>query len=145
MKQSITHSFSKLFSILSSTILFGGLALLLSDCFLKQHRTTMIYGTVTDPNGQPVDSILVIVQGVKDFKYVIQKETFSDKNGDYELVVEMPKEFSSAGLAIPFVGNPKFTTKYLGFNLSKNGIKTSSCCSAIIGEKTKYDFQLIPK
>jgi hypothetical protein len=147
MKQNAMRSFSKLFGTLSSTILFGCLALLLSDCFLKQDRTTTIYGTITDQNGQPVDSILVTVDGVQGFKYETLKQTYSSEEGKYEIVLEVPKKYYSTNTVIPFSTseNPKYTKHYLGKNVFLNGIKTSNCCSAGIGEKTKYDFQLIPK
>ncbi|MEO6281861.1 MAG: carboxypeptidase-like regulatory domain-containing protein [Dyadobacter sp.] len=147
MKQKPIISHPKPFSPLYATILFGGLALLLSDCFLKQDGTTTIYGTVTDQNGLPVDSILVTFSGVQDFKYEQLKETFSDKNGNYEMVVEVPKRYSSALGNIPYSSknNPKYKRGYRDFYSKKNGISTGSCCFASIGEKTKYDFQLIPK
>ncbi|MEO6281863.1 MAG: carboxypeptidase-like regulatory domain-containing protein [Dyadobacter sp.] len=147
MKQNPMHSFSKLFSILSSTILFGGLALLLSDCFLKQDRTTIIYGTVTDQNGQPVDSILVIADGVQGFKYETLKKTYSDDEGKYEIVIEPAKRYSAVDTGIPFntSENSKFMRSYLDYYSKENGVRTGTCCPATIGKKTKYDFQLIPK
>jgi hypothetical protein len=140
------RSFSKLFSILSFAILFGSLALLLSDCFLKQDRTTTIYGTVTDQDGQPVDSILLRVRGVTGFKYEILKEIHSDKEGEYEIMLDVPKKYSSLSIAIPFSNslNPKFTKQYLGHYVFRNEVKTNDCCYAELGKKTKYNFQLIP-
>jgi hypothetical protein len=147
MKQNPMHTFSKLSSTLSSTTLLGGLALLLSGCFLKQDRTTTIYGMITDQNGQPVDSILVTFSGVQDFKYEQLKETYSDENGSYEMVVEVPKRYSSALGNIPYSSkkNPKYMRAYSDFYSKKNGVSTGSCCFASVGEKTRYDFQLIPK
>jgi hypothetical protein len=141
------RSFSKLFSILTSTVLFGCLALLLSDCFLKQDRTTTIYGTVTDQNGQPVDSILVMVDGAQDFRYDRLKETFSNIDGSYEVVVEVPKHYSSVIVNVPYSTskNPKYMRDYSDFFVSKDGAKTNDCCFGSVGRKTRYDFQLIPK
>jgi hypothetical protein len=147
MKQNPMHTFSKLFSTLSSTTLFGCLALLLSDCFLKQDRTTTIYGTITDHNGQPVDSILVIVDGVQGFKYETLKQTYSDEEGNYEMVVEPARRYSGVNSGIPFdtFENIKFMRSYRDYFSKKNGIRTGTCCLATIGEKTRYDFQLILK
>jgi hypothetical protein len=147
MTQNPIHSFSKLFSILSSAILFGGLALLLSDCFLKQDRTTTIYGTITDQNGRPVDSILVITEGIQDFKYETLKKTYSDKEGKYEILIEPAKRYSGVNSGIPFdtFENTKFMRSYRDYYSKKNGVRTGSCCLASIGTKTQYDFQLIPK
>jgi hypothetical protein len=147
MKQNPMHSLSKPYSTISSAILFGCLALLLSDCFLKQDRTTTIYGTITDQTGQPVDSILLRVRGVTGLKYDKLKEFYSNQNGGYEIMLDVPKEYSSLSIAIPFSNslNPKFTNQYLGHYVFRNDVKTNDCCYAELGEKTKYDFQLIPK
>jgi hypothetical protein len=147
MKLKAKLSRSKSFRTLYATIIFSGLALLLSNCFLKQDRTTTIYGTVTDQNGQPVDSILVIVEGVQDFRYDRLKETFSHIDGRYEMVVEVPKHYSSVIVNVPYgkSENPKYMRDYVDFFVSKDGAKTNNCCSASVGRKTKYDFQLIPK
>ena len=119
----------------------------LSHCFLKQDRTTVVYGTITDERGQPVDSILVAIDGVKGFKYETLKQVYSGADGSYELVVDVPRKYGSANILIPFglVDNPKFERNYEGFSLEKNDKPTRNCCTASIGNKTKYDFQLIPK
>jgi hypothetical protein len=147
MKQKPMHSLSKLFSTISSAILFGCLALLLSDCFLKQDRTTTIYGTITDQNGQPVDSILVLFDGIRGLRYDILKEVYSDQSGNYELIVEVLKKYSSVSAALPYstYDNPKYMREFKSYYSLENGIKTGTCCPASIGKKTQYDFQLIPK
>ncbi|WP_229208960.1 hypothetical protein [Dyadobacter luticola] len=45
------------------------MALLLHSCSLQLERTTTVYGTITDENGQPVDSIMVLVQGARFLKH----------------------------------------------------------------------------
>ena len=119
----------------------------LNSCFLKQDRTTTVYGTITDQNGAPVDSIMVIVQGMHLLSFESLKETYSDKNGKYEMVIDVPKKFSAIDVTVPyfFTENFKFFKYYNGKKTTKNDVSTSNCCIASIGEKTKYDFQLIPK
>jgi hypothetical protein len=123
------------------------LAFLLTGCFLKQDRTTVIYGTITDKNQEPVDSILVLLDGVKGFKYETLKQVYSDEAGNYELVVEVPKKYGSVNILIPFgsMTNPKYQKNYKDFTLRKNDVATNNCCFATVGQKTKYDFQLITR
>jgi hypothetical protein len=64
------------------TVLMLGDAFLLNSCFLKQDRATVIYGTITDQNHQPVGSILVSIDGVKGFSYETLKEVYSDEDGN---------------------------------------------------------------
>ncbi|MCE6989455.1 carboxypeptidase-like regulatory domain-containing protein [Dyadobacter sp. CY323] len=119
----------------------------LTDCFWKQDRTTTVYGTITDQNGQPVDSILVLVQGLRSLTFETLKEVYTDNRGEYELLVEVPKRFHAVNVGIPNFPqeNPKFLRMYKDYKLWKNDQATNNCCTAIIGKKTKYDFQLIPR
>ncbi|MCF2495588.1 carboxypeptidase-like regulatory domain-containing protein [Dyadobacter chenhuakuii] len=119
----------------------------LSSCFLKQDRTTTVYGTITDQNGKPVDSIMVILTGLKFNNGTVLKEVYSDKDGNFELVADLPKKYSAINVEVPFLPhkNSKFQNNYNGFKIEKDGVPTNNCCTASIGEKTKYDFQLIPK
>jgi hypothetical protein len=132
---------------LYSAALILGLVFLITGCFLKQDRTTVIYGTITDQNQQPVDSILVLVDGTKFLTHEQLRQVYSDENGKYELVVEVPKRFGSTNVIVPFgtLNNPKYQKNYVGFKLYKNDKATNNCCSASVGQKTKYDFQLIPR
>jgi hypothetical protein len=62
-------------------------------------------------------------------------------------VIDVPKKFNSVDIVIPFGIdiNPKYQNNYKGNHVRKNDAATNNCCIASIGEKTKYDFQLIPK
>ena len=132
---------------LHSALILSIIGFLVNGCFLKQDRTTMIYGTITDQKGQPVDSITVMLSGFQGFKYEILKQVYSDDSGRYELVVEVPSKFGSADVSVPFGSklNPKYQKYYKGKTSHKNDEFTNNCCSASIGQKTKYDFQLIPR
>jgi hypothetical protein len=131
----------------SMVIFFLSISVMLTSCFLKQDRTTVIYGTITDQNQQTVDSILVLVDGTKFLTHEQLKQVYSDENGNYELVVEVPKKYGSVNILIPFgsMTNPKYQKNYKGFSLHKNDVATNNCCFATVGQKTKYDFQLIPR
>ncbi|NIJ54656.1 hypothetical protein [Dyadobacter arcticus] len=59
----------------------------------KQDRTTVIYGKVTDQNHQAVDSILVVAGGLWDFNIEVVKQIYTDENGNYELVIDVPKKY----------------------------------------------------
>ncbi|MCF0038516.1 hypothetical protein [Dyadobacter fanqingshengii] len=120
---------------------------LLSSCFLKQDRTTTVYGTITDQNGEPVDSIMVLAQGMHYLIFESLQHTYSDSNGHFEMVIEVPKRFGTIDISVPFYPkeNPKFQKYYKGKKTIKNDMATSNCCITSVGKKTKYDFQLIPK
>ena len=123
------------------------LSFLTDSCFLKQDRTTVVYGKITDEKGQAVDSILVSINGVKGFLYEPLKEVYSGSDGGYELVVDVPRRYGSANVIVPFgsYDNPKYDKNYKGKRTLKNDQLTKNCCTTQIGEKTKYDFQLISK
>lgn len=139
--------FQRLTKLLFWTALLFSLIFLLTDCFHKQERTTTIYGTITDQNQQPVDSIMVMVNGLVNFNEEELKTVYSDKLGNFELVVEVPKKFHAVDVIVPFypVENPIYQTNYKGFTVQKNDESTDNCYTASVGEKAKYDFQLIPK
>jgi hypothetical protein len=138
-------------SILSKRVLYIFMHLIaithLQSCFLKQDRTTTVYGTITDQNGEPVDSILVTAQGSKHVKYEIFDEAFTDETGHYELVADVPRQAHSVNVVIPFSlnKNPKFGKHFKDYLVFKNEIRTLNCCNLDIGGKTRYDFQLIAK
>jgi hypothetical protein len=123
------------------------LSLCFTSCFLKQDRTTTVYGTITDENGQPVDSILVIAQGQDFLHYKTIGQTYSSKSGEYEITLEVPKEFHSLNVTVPFlpVENPKYQNFYKDQKITKDGRRTKNCCTADIAKKTRYDFELISK
>ena len=88
-----------------------------------------------------------MVQGIAFLKYESLKQVYSDKQGKYELVLDVPKKFNSVNVGIPFglTDNPKYENNYSGNYIWKNDESTNNCCLAPIGEKTKYDFKLIAK
>jgi hypothetical protein len=121
------------------------LGLSFSGCFLKQDRTTSIYGTITNLNQQPVDSVMLSIQGAEGLKYDKLKEVYSDANGHDEAVVDASKSYSALIVVIPFSRNPHYTDHYEGLIVKKDDMEIPDCCYASIGKKTKYDFKLLPK
>ena len=125
-----------LLTFLSLLFLFG----------CEKEKVTVLYGTVTDKNKQPVDSILVIVEGVQFTKYTHLGEALTDENGAYSITITSRK-YSVVDIIIPFwpTQNPKYMRDYDSFFVTKNDVKTNNCCTATAGKKTKYDFELISK
>ena len=135
-----------LMPLLRTGLFFAIITFLVTACFLHFNRTTTVYGTITDHNGDPVDSILVVLSGTKFLTYEDLKQVYSDENGKYEIVAEVPKKLGSSNVTVPHGNdNPKYDKNYNGKHTERDGKATNTCCSAIIGKKTKYDFELIPK
>jgi hypothetical protein len=127
-------------------LLFGFYSL--SGCLDKQDRTSSIYGHISDEDGHPVDSILVTLHAAEFTKEKELSSVYSDENGNYEIVADVPKGYSSLSVNSPFLTfkNPKFMAFYIGFSaIYKNDVRTNNCCNATVGERTKYDFQLMAK
>jgi hypothetical protein len=120
---------------------------LLNACFLKQDRTTVVYGTITDGKGQPVDSIMVVMQGKHFLTYETLASTYSDQSGNYELSSDVPKKFNAVNSLIPALpkDNPKFQNQFESFKALRDTKPTANCCNSDVGKKTRYDFQLKSK
>jgi hypothetical protein len=120
---------------------------LLSFESCKEDRTTVVFGKVVDQNQQPVDSIMVIATGSWEFHSERVKHTFTDKNGEYILTIDVPRKHHALNTLIPYLPqeNPKFQSLYKIGKIVKNGIRTNNCCIVGIGEKTQWDFELAPK
>ncbi|GGC06666.1 hypothetical protein [Dyadobacter sediminis] len=149
MKQNVKlYNLKRIIQVLSiafSLICF--LFILISCSIYFGDRTTVIYGKVTDQNKEAVDSILVEASGLWAL-YNLQniKQTYTDENGNYEMVIEVPRKYNSLDIGIPYdmIANSKFQNNYSHDIVWKNGKQTYNCCIASIGEKTEYNFQLKP-
>jgi hypothetical protein len=126
--------FVALMFLLSNSIGCGGIVL---------DRTTTIYGKVIDESRQPIDSIPIIVEagGIGKRSGSLLARAYTDKEGKYRIVVEVPK--SSAILGIDLNAeetiNYKYSTAYL------NGERVDYCCSVSAGKKANYDFLLLSR
>jgi len=122
--------------------------LFLSGCIDRHDRTSSVYGHINDENGDPVDSILVTLHAFNISKERLLDAVYTDENGNYEMITDVPKGFSSLSVSSPFwpLKNPKFMMFYQGFSfIYKNDQQTNNCCNARVGERTKYDFKLMPR
>jgi hypothetical protein len=103
----------------------------------------MIYGTITEVGGSPVDSVILLIsanKGLGNAKPLLTVST--DKDGHYEVIVDPPRGYGTVLIGIPYPGNPAFTTVYKGYEVYENGKITNYCCSAKVGGKTRYDFKV---
>jgi hypothetical protein len=119
--------------------------MLLLSC--REDRTTVIFGTVLDQSQQPVDSIMVTISGVRSFHSEVIQSTYTDKDGHFELVTDVPRKYVAVNAGIPYfpLENPKYQEHYQIGKVFQNTRQTANCCNAPIGEKTQWDFELIPQ
>lgn len=123
-------------------------ALLCESCiFNEPARRTTVYGKVTDQAGQPVDSVTILFAGTIGVSAGFPiKETLTDSNGSYELVVDVPRKYHSPGISLS-LRMESLRSRYSIQNrlIYENGVQTRICCFVAMGGKTKYDFVLLPK
>jgi hypothetical protein len=133
----------------SSLAVFLVLILFLSQstsCLRKLDRTTTVSGRVINEARQPVDSILVIMASAGLSKAGISlAETYTDKDGNYSIILDVPKGYGAVTVAIPFDHNNKFTNIYKEYLVYQDNQRTVNCCAAAIGRKTNFDFLLLNK
>lgn len=123
------------------------LALLLEGCGLgKDARVTTVYGKITDQAGLPIDSMTVIMFGGKGLSSggVPIGETKTNSEGQYELVVDVPKAYSRVDAILHFEYQ-SLLDKYYEQLVFQDGVRRGSCCKLSLGRKTNYDFVMLPK
>lgn len=106
-------------------------------------RETIIYGRVTEITGQPVDSVQFVISAYKDLGNI--KALFrvlSDHDGNYEAIVDAPKEYAGIDITVAGVDNPAFHLTYRGYGVYKDGNKVNYCCTVRVGGKVRYDFKV---
>lgn len=113
----------------------------------KDERTTTVFGKVVDRDQVPVDSIMVELDGIRNLDSEELKYTYTNENGDFEIVLDVPRKYISVNVVIPYlpIGNPKFQKKYKIEKVFKDGQRTNNCCISTIGSKVQWDFELAPK
>ena len=118
------------------------IALAMLACGHLGDRTTVVYGKVYDLSQQPVDSIMVQLTGSNLSISEVELESgYTDENGQYELLVEVPGKYHNVTVDVPYFPdqNPKFHNNY---KISK---RIGNSSKPMIGHKTQWDFQLEPK
>lgn len=109
-------------------------------------RRTVIFGRMVDQNQRPVSGIMVLAAGTYYFDSERIHHTFTDKNGEYNMVIEVPEEYHELNAFIPnLCENWKYETRHKTVKMFKNSRRATSCCLAEIGKKTQWDFELEPK
>ncbi|HEY9772167.1 MAG TPA: carboxypeptidase-like regulatory domain-containing protein [Coleofasciculaceae cyanobacterium] len=140
-------------TFMSKSLIYSRLAFLLITAALLSEschnnepaRLTRVYGKVTDQAGQPVDSVTILFAGTVGVTGGFPiKETLTDSNGSYELVVDVPRRYHSPSINLSFE-RQELLDKYLKYLVYENGVQKGSCCFVVMGGKTKYDFVLLPK
>ena len=126
--------------LLSVFLMIGG-----CNPFPLFDRTTNVYGKVTDQVGQPIDSMAVIMLGhvrLSSGNVPIGQASTNSK-GEYELVIDVPKRYAKVS-AVIHSDYSSISNKYLEYEVFKDGVR-HSCCTLVLGEKTNYDFVMLPK
>jgi hypothetical protein len=140
--KSLSIRWSGVLSFLFLSLVFSNT----SGCIRKLDRTTVVHGKVTDQTGQPVDSVTILFAGTIGVRAGFPiKETLTDSNGSYELVVDVPRKYHSASINLSFSRRQELLDKYYESLVYENGVQTGTCCFVVMGGKTKYDFVLLPK
>jgi hypothetical protein len=133
---------------LIKSVLTAFLMFFIMSCGPLLERETVAYGLITDEDGEPVDSILVILArslAISDRETL--GKTYSNKLGFYEVIADVPNKWWSAHLNIPFwpEENKKYQDLYKSYEFSKNQKSAGGSGLLSIGLKTRCDFTLISK
>lgn len=114
----------------------------------KDERTTGVYGTVTDPDGKPVEGVKVLVYGSKNCGPVMHfGEDYTDKTGAYSITFEASADLKDFNTAVPLskTENPEIFKNFHEMTFRKNDEAVDKCCITPPGDKTKFDFKLVSK
>ncbi|TDB66783.1 peptidase associated/transthyretin-like domain-containing protein [Arundinibacter roseus] len=121
--------------------------LCLTECQLggPGKRVTTVTGRVIDEAQQPVDSVLIFVSSTGFARPSVNLgETYTDKEGNYQLVFDVSKDFDGVTVGISFNRSIAFSNKYKDYSYNKRESNTEgTCCPVRIGAKTSYDFTLL--
>ena len=114
----------------------------------KESRVTIIYGKVTDTSQQPVEGVKILIMAYRKGTLAqgnVLETLLTDNSGNYTVTVEPGKQYSTIDVINQYFNNPNLNDKYSSFIAIKDGQSIQQCCPANIGQKTEYDFKLIPK
>ena len=108
-------------------------------------RTTTVYGKVFDNNHQPLDSIPIFMLSLGIGKHAGTPiaEAYTDKEGNYRIVLDVPRGYSSVVVEVNF--NAERTEKFKQSITYVNGVKALGYGSIGVGDKVNYDFELQSK
>lgn len=131
---------------LIKSALIVSLALLIASCGPLINRDTVVYGLITDEDGEPVDSISVSIYGSKGFSGGSPiGQAYSNKQGFYEIEVDVSNEWWSANVGVDF-NSIRLWRLYESYESTRNQTAGGSSDRGVsIGLRTRYDFKLIRK
>ncbi len=112
----------------------------------KQDRTTVVFGTVKDDAGKPIEGVEINLygeNGVLGSRNTLLKTTKTDTKGEYNITADIPKDYHSGDLI--WTQNITLSEKYTSSKLYFNGNETRDCCSVSVGQKSQYDLVLFRK
>jgi hypothetical protein len=126
--------------------LIVSLLLYTMSCGPLLNRETVVYGLITNEDGEPADSILVYLHGSKGFSGgSIIGEAYSNKQGFYEVEVDVANEWWSASVGVDF-NSRNLWRIYQSYESTRNQTAGGSSSGGVsIGLRTRYDFKLIRK
>lgn len=122
------------------------LVLSLASCGPLINRETVVYGLITNDDGEPVDSVLVGIYGSKGLYggYPIG-QAYSNKQGFYEVDVDVANEWWSARVSVD-LNNRNLWRLYESYESTRNQTSGGHSGGGVsIGLRTRYDFKLIRK
>ncbi|MGG7661068.1 hypothetical protein [Dyadobacter sp. BHUBP1] len=105
-------------------------------------RKSTVHGQVTEIGGSGLDSIAVIFLASRLSSEKGLLRVYTDKNGNYSGIVDVPRRYGTLSVFVAENGNPKYSDVYRGFDIYINGKRTNDCCPANIGGKTQIDFKV---
>ncbi|TDB59515.1 carboxypeptidase-like regulatory domain-containing protein [Arundinibacter roseus] len=108
-------------------------------------RVTTVTGRVIDEAQQPVENVRIFMTsiGFLNGGIPIGDGTFTDAEGNFTLVVDVPKEHKRVTIGISW--DLDLSRKYKDFDYTHDGLSSGVCCPAQIGKKTNYIFTLFSK
>ncbi|MEO6283354.1 MAG: hypothetical protein ABIN80_03420 [Dyadobacter sp.] len=131
---------------LIKSALIVSLAVSIASCGPLINRETVVYGLITNDDGEPVDSILVELYGSKGLYggYPIC-QAYSNKQGFYELETDVANEWWSASVGVD-LNSIKLWRLYESYEFTRNQTSGGTASGGVsIGLRTRYDFKLIRK
>ena len=147
MKKQLKHF---LFPLRGLGGLYIAAVLCMSASCIKEDRTTVVFGTVKDDVGRPIEGIEMVLYGEKGVlgsRATLLKTIRTDATGNYNITADIPKDYHSGNILCNFFNDPKIGQIYdstkgdIFFNKSLS----QECCRASVGQKSQYDFILVRK
>ncbi|NBB21357.1 hypothetical protein GVN20_18470 [Runella sp. CRIBMP] len=142
-----TTTLSKNMSIRRALICLLAVLFLATVGCKKQDRTTMVFGIITNDINQPIEKVPVEIHGNNGIIASSGDKlttVYTNAKGEYSVTLDVPKGYHSVQVFAKWYSDTAFVNKYKNSTVTKNGRATRDCCRGELGQKTQYDFVLIP-